>query len=324
MKLRDRHSICWLCLLLLLAGKISAQTGPEMLINPWEDKQRVNLLGSSTLFGQSHLRKTDDSFQMQGYAALGRWRVLGDRIESPVVGFKFNELQIDTPNTALPDHLVNTGFSVGSPVGLIGDKWFVLAIAGVGYAGDSWFADPDAVYYTGTVLVGKRFDKDRALIFGLDYDGSRTFLPDVPLPGIAYRSLVNDRLKYTVGVPFLLIEWTPIDEVAVTARYSLLSRIEASVDYHIYKKQLSLFSHLTDTAQGFHRDETSGDRRIFFERKAMEAGVRWSPRDNMTVTGAFGYQFSQRFSEGFSLRNTDLLAKPADVPYLRLQLELQF
>ena len=40
----------------------------------------------------------------------------------------------------------------------------------------------------------------------MDYNGNRSYKPDVPFPGVAYLTRVRDDLSLTVGVPVTGIE----------------------------------------------------------------------------------------------------------------------
>ena len=86
------------------------------------------------------------------------------------------------------------------PVGKAGDWIFAVGVA-AGYAGASPFSEGNAWYGKATAVALRQFSESDALVLVLDYDGNRTLLPDVPLPGIAYTHRVSPSLFYVIGAP---------------------------------------------------------------------------------------------------------------------------
>src|SRR6202043_3528412 len=109
-----------------------------------------------------------------------------------------------------PKHLFDGTVGFAQPIALV-QNWFIVLTGAVGYAGNSLFDDPNAVFATGNVVVGRDWGEDHALLFALNYDGNRTFLPDCPIPAVGYTNRFNPHLKYLIGFPFNSITYRPQD-----------------------------------------------------------------------------------------------------------------
>src|SRR4051812_7228022 len=169
----------------LLCGSVHAQTGPTLLLKPFPKEQAIDGRADALFLDQGHTKKDDDDFRLSMFESQGRWRVLPGNLISPRIGWDFTFIDLDTHAPGFPNQLVDQSVGVAMPIAKFGE-WIVGASVGLGYAGDRPFADGDAWYGKGTLSVFRLFSDTEALVFALDYDGNRTILPDVPLPGIAY------------------------------------------------------------------------------------------------------------------------------------------
>ena len=196
---------------------------------------------------------------------------------------------------------------------------------GAGYAGDVPFNQGDAWYGKATLVFGKDLDKKTTLALVLDYDGSRTYLPDVPFPGVAYRHQYDPTLSFTVGVPLNTVIWKPaqLPRLRVEVSWLLLENFEADLDYEIFK-HLVVFGRLNSINRAFHTEQLEGNDRLLFFQRRVEIGLRWQPRQETTLFGAIGYAFSGEFSAGFDTRDADAVADISDEPYLRVGFETRF
>jgi hypothetical protein len=208
---------------------------------------------------------------------------------------------------ALPDF---EGFTGGFTIGL-------------GYAGDGPFGDPQAFYGKATLVVGKKLDDRRDLGLVLDYDGNRSIMPDIPLPGFVYRHRIDKRLLLAAGVPITSVEWKPVDSVTLELIYALIDRFDVRATYDITRR-VAIYGSFDQLREAFEMDELSRHDRLLYEQRRVEAGVRIRPMESTSLLVALGYAFSQEFGTGFDFSDTDPLAKPSDEPYLRLALETRF
>jgi hypothetical protein len=177
-----------------------------------------------------------------------------------------------------------------------------------------------------TAVAFRQFGEREALVFAIDWDGNRTFLPDVPLPGFAYTRQVDETLTFIVGVPLSSVTWSPLPKLTLEAGYLPIESFDAAVGYE-FAPHWTAFGNLETRSTAFALDEIEGNDRLIFQQRRAEVGVRWAPtrgRQAFALTVAGGYAWGQEFSVGFDSRETDELADLGDEPYLRVGLELKF
>lgn len=298
-----------------------AQTGPELLLKPWPTGQRVQAQGEFALLNSGSTRNSDD-FQLSFYDTSGRVRLLPGQRADPRLGWNYTDLNT-SGDSALPSHLIDT--SVGFGIGVADwSGWLAGITLGIGYAGAGAFDDGNAWYGMGDFAVGHTIDKTSAIGFVLDYNGNRTFCPDVPLPGFLYTRKLYPQLILGLGFPFTSIEYHPTDQLTITGKLDIPDDFEANIDYEVIKS-VGIFAGYTRRLLAFHWDQLDRgqDRVIYYGRRA-ELGVRWTPVDQASLIVAGGYAFSQEFNVGFDTRDQDRIAKPSDEPYVRAAFELRF
>ena len=311
--------------LLLGTPAAFAQTNSALLITPFP-KEETHVSETTALVLESgHVAETDidEDFQLGVYTSTGRFRLIPGELKSPRIGYDFTYLDLDTGLDALPKRLVDQSVAVGFPVAQV-DDWIFGGSLGVGYAGDGGFGDGDAWYGLASAVAFRQLDERTGLAFFLDYDGNRTFLPDVPLPGFAYIKQLQDRLRMTVGAPISAVEWTPVDGLTIEVAYLLPDNVRVDVGYELLE-DFVVFGRLRQQAEGFFVDGLPENHdRILFEQRRAEAGLRYEPTAGINVDVAVGYAWSGEFSEGFDARDTDEIADVSDEPYVRAGLELRF
>jgi hypothetical protein len=307
----------------LVCSSARAQTGPTLLLKPFPKEQAIDARGDALFLDAGHARDSDESFRLSMYESEGRWRVLPGNLISPRIGWDVNFLDLDTTHPGLPEQLTDESVGVAMPIAQFGD-WIVGASVGLGYAGDSPFADGDAWYGKASLAVFRLFNESDALVFVLDYDGNRTFLPDVPLPGIAYTKRVSRDLYFVIGAPVTSVEWRPNDRLRVEVTYALVDSFDASVGYR-FASAWTAFGALESRNEAFFIDGLPANHdRLLFQQRRAELGLRWEPRKDCWVSVAGGYAFGQEFSTGFDARHTKEVADVSDEPYLRVGLKIQF
>ena len=309
---------------LLLASGALAQTGPGLLIRPMPEGKFIETLTWATVLADGETDNDDNDFQLSLYETYGR---ITERPEQfiPRIGYELKYYDLDTTEPLLPGRLVDgsvaAGFKLPEIQGFVGGL-----TVGVGYAGDTPFADANAWYGKSTVIFGKKLNEREELAFALDYDGNRSFMPDVPLPGVFYRRRVYDTTLLALGFPFTSLEWTPNDKFRADVIYYFPERFDLRLSY-AFTKGWSVFGLLEQRTDSFHLDELdAGDShdRLIFTQKRAEAGLRWQPSKDVSVSVAGGYAFGQEFNVGFDSRDMDELAEPSDEPYVRAGVEARF
>lgn len=312
-----------------LAAAAQAQTGPGLLLGafPPEKNAVVNADAAFFFVDQSD---ADQDFSLSTYSASGRFKLDLDRVveginrAQPRAGFDFYTMQMDDDAGVLPDNLTDMSIAFGMGV-YSDDKWVAGLTVGIGYAGENLFNDGDAYYGLANFLVGYTIDDMQSLGFVLNYDGNRTFLPDVPLPGLFYTRRMPDRgLVLTVGFPFSEIEWTPHERWTFKLRYYIPETITGEVAYNL-TDNWSIYAGIDSQSRAFHDNDLANNLdRIIFSQTTAEIGVRGELCEAFSITLAGGYAFNQDFEVGFDSRDSDDLLELDDAPFVRVSAEWRF
>jgi hypothetical protein len=305
-----------------LAGHSRAQTSASLLLKPWPTEQFVEAQADATFMERG---VTDDGFDMRlnMYETYGRVRVIPGQLISPRIGYDFFAMDIDSEHPFIPNRLYDQSLAVGVAIWEY-RGWVAGMTVGAGYAGDRPFGDGNAWYGRGTMAIGRQLDpeKDSAIAFVLDYDGNRTVFPDIPLPGFAYGFRIEPKILLVVGIPVNSIRWEPNDDFYLEFTYTITDRFDAVANYR-FAPHWSVFGRFDTRREAFHLEEL-GSRRLLWEQRRLEAGLRFSPREQFDLTVSAGYAFDGRFETGWDARDTDTVAELSDEPYIRVGLETRF
>jgi len=303
-----------------LAGMARAQSGPLLVLKPGPQDQPVEVQGGALIFGGGHTRQSDFDFRLDIVESEGRWRFTPQRPLSPAVGYELTDIELHTKYPGLPQRLVDVSVAFGSAFAQRGAWWFA-ASAGVGYAGNSLFSDPEAWYGKADLIVGRELGKG-ILVGVLDYNGNRAIFPDLPLPGVAYTARLNKDIAYVAGLPASSLTWDATPELRVELNYTIPSTLDALVRYQL-TRQLSVYGAFDNRLKGFVIDGGPDNRRLFFQQRRLELGARWAATERMGVLLAGGYAFSQELTVGFDGRNLRGITDISDEPYVRLGVEFR-
>lgn len=315
---------------LAFSSLASAQTGPDLLLSSFPEGQNAFFDGSALFLADGETDNDADA-QLFVYNAQGRMKLDLDAVArgwnlnraQPRGGFEFTMLDLDTNDAALPDQMTDMSVGIGMGIGK-GEKWVAGVSFALGYASANVFGDGNAWYGKADLAVGYTIDEKQSIGFILDYDGNRTFLPDVPLPGFVYKRRLNDQTLISLGFPFTDLEYTPDDAWTIKLRYVIPDGGEASIAYKA-TENVQIYASLQSQSEAFAWDDlaNSSDRVLFFQTRA-ELGVRGVFNDSFSFHVAGGYAFRQQFEVGWDSRDTELLAELSDEPYARVGFELKF
>ena len=309
----------------LLCGPARAQTGPGLLVEPFPTEQLIDARASYLLPDAGHVKGTDESIRLSFYESTGRVRVIPGNLISPRVGWDLMYMDVDTDSDLLPGQLVDHSLGIAFPVAKAGEWIFGLSL-GVGYAGAAPYGEGDAWYGKATAVAFRQLGEKDALVFVIDYNGNRSFLPDVPLPGFAYLRQLNPNITYIIGLPLSSITWKPLPKFSAEAGWLPIESFHAAVGYE-FAPHWTLFGSLDHHTSAFRLDGLGGNDRLMFQQRRAEVGVRWAPlrqRESLAFTAAAGYAWQQEFGVGFDSRNTDEVLDASDEPYLRVGFEVKF
>ncbi len=299
-----------------------AQTGPGLVLRPWPDGKSVEVAADAMFLGSATTDNAAADIHLRRYDVGGRYR--SDQSAAPLFSFGVDVTYLDvaTSDPALPDSLVDQSVAAGVALGETGG-WAFDVIVGFGYAGDNPYGDDTALYAIADVIARHRVDDRSSWHVLLDYNGNRTFLPDVPLPGFGYHHRSSDVFSYTLGLPHSGFDWRPADRVSLSVGYVVPVTFRAVAAYEV-TDGVSVFGQFDNRLDAFTLDSTRDHRRLFFQQRRIEAGVRVRPHDMVDITLAGGYAFDQEFESGFDTRDRDGVADVSDEPFIRAALNLRF
>lgn len=306
-----------------------AQTGPDLLLAPFPKELKLDVNAYAAFRENGHAKEIDGEFRMEVYESKGRFRLNPGDVASPRIGYSFTYLNIDSTIAGMPERLIDQSIGLAMPI-YETDGWIVgFSIAG-GYAGDSFFGDGDAFYGKGAIGVFKQLSPGEALAIAIDYNGNRTFRPDLPLPGFAYIRRIDEKLLLTAGLPVTSIEWEPVDKLRLQFSYLLLDDVTARVGYRLFDG-FEVFGLAAQRSGAFFVDglDNNSDRLLLQQRNA-EIGITYHRKSahvgdpDIEFTAAVGYSWNTEFSTGWDQSDSDLLADISDEPYIRFALDMRF
>ncbi len=304
-----------------------AQVGPELLLNPFRADTRFDASAAATYFFDSNTDfggSNDIDAQIARYNAAGRFRLMPEHRADPRVGFAVSTLTVDTDGDVLPKSFTDLQLGVGTGIAEF-DGWVAGVVLGFGWAGANEFGDGSAYYGAATVMFGRQLDENTSLGIAIDYNGNRSFMPDVPLPGIVWtRKLPENDLEVSLGFPFAYGRWRPTEKLLLELNFTFPDFVGARASYDLIEG-VGLFASLTRRTEAWHSEDLANDvDRIFFEQTSAEIGARISLDDQFVLIIGGGYAFGQEFSTGFDTRDTDKILKLDDGPFVRLEGQISF
>ncbi len=315
----------------LIVGCVSvshAQTASTMLANPWAAERAVDFTADAWGQSKGDTDQTGMDVRLSRYQAAGRWRLEPNDTLSPSFAFNTHRLDIHSPDTALPQRLVDVSFA-GAMMFDVDPDTTLQVILGGGYAGDNAFGDGGAYYGLADLIVTRSLGEHRGYKLILDYDGHRTFAPDIPLPGFIYYDRLDDQTTYTLGFPSSSITWKPNDKTTLRATYFIPTTIKGIIEYEV-TQPWSVYASYDSSLNAYKLDsDPNNNRRLMFAQQRIEAGVVWRGREGDSFPGvelrvAGGYAFDQAFTRGFDVRDTDTVRDISDEPYVRVAIISRF
>ena len=310
---------------LALTGAAAGQTDESLLLKPWEGSRIIEAEAQTIWMPRSAPAGSVGLSTLIDTTSDGRVRLSTEHELNPTIGYEFTRLQVRDREGRVPNGLIDVSGAVASPLFTFGptDAWFLGARAGVGYAGDEAFGNSDAWYGKGSVSVGRELAKDEDIIFWLDYDGNRTFFPDIPLPHIAYVREVSEQFSFVLGLPDSALSWKPTRGLYVEVNWQAPFSFDATVTQSL-GGGLKVFAGYHDVTEAFHLESLRSEDRLFYNANRLEAGVRYDLSVGWSIDAGVGYGFGQSLKTGFSQFGWETLAHLPDRPYLRFGATLAF
>lgn len=307
-------------LLLVLAAAAWADTGPSLLLRPDPRPARRALNFEVQRYLDGRL-EGGASLDLTTVRADGRARVTGPEQRRVLLGYRLEHLAVDTSNPALPARLTDVSVALGAEIGRWGE-WEIGAVLGIGSASNEPFGDSKGWYGLGALTAVKRLEDRARLAVLLSYDGNRGFLPHWPLPGVQYEKFAGPKLFYAVGVPYNFVRWRPAPrwELELGGIPPFGGRFRAAYGEGAWR---AFLDYRTDRSY-FHVEGTARRFRLRYREHAVQAGVRWEPREDVSVSLAAGWGFAREFeNESDSGREFGRIGASSD-PFVALRATWRF
>jgi len=317
-----------LALSITLAPAALAQSGPGMMLVPWQGDEQAQFKADA-FFTPTEADVTGADVDLSIFDASGRVRLDPDASYNPTIGFELVQYEISSSDPALPDDLTDVSVAFGGSFGdvdlgqTLGGTWQMGYSLGIGYAGTTPFQDGDAWYGKADIFAVRAIDRDTRWLIGINYDGNRVFLPDVPLPAVTYFSRFNETTTYAIGLPFSRLTWTPDEFWTVDIRSALFFSFNGSVSYQA-SEDLKLFAAYVRRSDAFTIQGGFANRRLLFSQQRLELGMSYDLSERVALTVAGGYAFKQEFDVGYDSRDPGGLRDLDDSGYIRGGVELRF
>ncbi len=310
-----------------------AQSGPSLLLSPFSTPAadpadpptpfNAELDFSALYIDSAGVEDTDSDVGLTWYEGAGRADLSSVHERGAAVGFGLDYLDFDVDaDSGLASELTRQSIGIGAWLGEWAG-WEIGLTAGAGYAGDEPYNDADAWYAHANLLARYRIDQQSRWLLSLNYDGSRSIFPDIPLPGVAYQRRVDDTLSYTVGIPFSTLYWRPTRQFWINATYAVPFDGSVWANFAIVE-ELRLFAGYESHLLAFHTEGQRDTDRTFFEQRRIEGGVRWAPTHHAEFVVAGGLAFDQEISRGFDARDLTDEIELDDEPYIRAGVKVKF
>ena len=300
-----------------------------MMLKPWSNEWPRFELRTEAFYTGTEANVTGLDVDLSIFDAVGRINLKPGSSYSPTIGFELTHFEISSGDAALPDDMTDASVAFGGNFGDVdlGETvgvWQMGYALGVGYSGTNLFEDSDGWYGKADVWAIKPIDKDTRWLVGINYDGNRVFLPDVPLPAVSYFGRASETVTYAVGLPFSRLTYKPDDRWTIDLRSALFFSFNASIRYRATNK-LELFAAYVRKNEAFHVSGGAVDhRRFIFTQQRAEVGLNYKLVDNIVLTLAGGLAFGQEFEVGYDTRDTTGLRDLDDSGYVRGGIELRF
>jgi hypothetical protein len=253
--------------------------------------------------------------------SYGRVRINRDDKDAPFFGYRVLFIDASTDSHIIHSSMDEFDLAMGFKIGQLGD-WDLSTMLGAGYSSTHPFKNTTGIYGIGHLLGEHHFDENNSIVLSVDYEGNGSLLPDVPMPGFAYRHH-EDKIDLMLGYPINTVTWRPLDKLEITAQYTVPYTAEVDVEYRV-AKHFGLYGDAGNFFQGFVTPEGDITNRQFFQMRRGEMGVRFIYDPWVDASVGLGYAFDQGYSTGFDVRNLTPITHISNEPYIGIMVRGRF
>ncbi|MEW5914499.1 MAG: hypothetical protein AB1814_18230 [Thermodesulfobacteriota bacterium] len=176
--------------------------------------------------------------------------------------------------------------------------WVLGGDLTVGSPSDRPFNSYDDTSINATVTMMTVEQKRHYWLFFVNYSNTRDFLPDVPIPGVAYAFRPGPELQVLLGLPLASLHWRPAPRVNLRGLYVFPRTVITHAGYHL-TKWLEAYTGFDWTYQRyFLHDRNDQKDRFFFYQKQIKLGLDFRLVPGLRLDLSGGYVFDRLWFEG--------------------------
>jgi hypothetical protein len=195
-----------------------------------------------------------------------------------------------------------------------------------GASSDHLFRSGRDLFFQGTFVYKIPEERESAWILFLSLANDRGFLNYLPLPGALYFFRPHPKLRVGLGLPFLLLFWSPWEKAVVNLTYFPLHNAEAKLSYFFFGPAHAYCLVKYDSKNFFLSDRADRKERLFAEEAEAALGVAAPLERNVLVNASLGYGFDRKFflGRGQGKRAEGQLLRPANGAFASVRLTTAF
>ncbi len=165
----------------------------------------------------------EDKLSIQDYGMTLMAISAGDEQRQMMYSLRYSgfdlsrDLTLPDTGMTISDTLQDVEFGLGSRRAREGDiyGWFGY----IGSASDTPFESIEEVSVMFNAFYNRRVTRAGSWLYMLNYSNRRSFLADIPIPGVAYAYAPDRRTTIVAGVPFIMVQY-PFGEIfSLDVRY---------------------------------------------------------------------------------------------------------
>lgn len=235
--------------------------------------------------------------------------------DSVTASWKWSQLNLEhdenLPNGgALPGHFYNSEIGVGYRH-IENPNHFWGLTSSVGSAGDQIFHSRTKTVWNVTAFYSTTEDPSSRWVWLLNDSNNRTFLNEIPIPGVAYIYRPSADFMGVFGFPFAFIRW----------KWDELWSSQFVLGPYVYKAEISrsiagpaqVYVSLDRSVQSYYReDRLEEEDRVFYTESRLLIGAK-SPVNKVFYAEIFGgVAFNRTVAEdkNYKLSDSDALNLP--------------
>jgi len=297
----------------LLASGAMAQSMARLLGEPWIDHDLLATYDHPIVEDGGHVNNDSSDTSVFAWDSFGRVRLNRQDQDSPIIGYRILTIGLGTDTTKFKSTMDEFDLAYGMYLGQV-DGWKVGAMLGAGFSSTHPFVNSTGIFGIGHVTAEKPIDANNSILLAVDYEANSALLPDIPLPGFAFRHHSED-LNITVGYPISTVAWTPTKKLLLTALYQVPYSADLDLEYSV-ARHFGFYSDAGNFFQGIVRSDGDITNRQFYQMSRVEAGIRVIFGRWIDSTIGIGYAFNQSISNGFDIRDIQGVGHLSNEPYV--------